>query len=60
MKALKNFNLANVKMLTRQQKVSINGGVTNQEDCEAKSRPGELECNWVNNGCICRVVIRPC
>ncbi|WP_075344473.1 hypothetical protein [Tenacibaculum agarivorans] len=61
MKLKEGFNIKGIKMLTKEQKMSLKGGFTDQEECEAMSRPGELECTWTNaNGCKCIRTIRPC
>ncbi|WP_408040100.1 hypothetical protein [Tenacibaculum amylolyticum] len=45
-------------MLSKTQQQSITGGFNNQEECEALSRPGVVECTWTANRCRCRIVIQ--
>lgn len=58
MKSKKGINIEGVKMLNKAQQQSITGGFNNQEECEALSRPGVLECTWTANRCRCRIVIQ--
>lgn len=58
METKKRINIKGVRMLTKMEQQSVKGGFNNQEDCEALSRPGEVECTWVANRCRCRIVIR--